>query len=277
MTAAAARSAGSCWCATTRATSARRISTNRPDITYAPEGARTGSGGTTNLLFDTQGRRVPLGVVEPGGNGAQLCRRRHAVGHLADLRRDRSRRPWLGLRRRAARRRHDAARRHGPLLARSADGRSQHRHLYETEDAGDSGFYRSCRTIAPGPSRAAGSTCSRSATSQPRSRRRAGRSERAGTCAGFASAIRWRRQRVLLRAGRGQGRRAIQPARRRLVGRATKATSSPPMAACVGEGQVFEYDPRDETLTVIYDAPNADRPRQSGQHHGDAARRSPAL
>jgi uncharacterized protein len=25
----------------------------------------------------------------------------------------------------------------------------------------------------------------------------------------------------------------------------------------VGEGQVFEYDPRDETLTVIYDAPNA--------------------
>ena len=26
----------------------------------------------------------------------------------------------------------------------------------------------------------------------------------------------------------------------------------------VGEGQVFEYDPDDETLTVIYDAPNAD-------------------
>ena len=25
----------------------------------------------------------------------------------------------------------------------------------------------------------------------------------------------------------------------------------------VGEGQVFEYDPRDETLKVIYDAPNA--------------------
>ena len=25
----------------------------------------------------------------------------------------------------------------------------------------------------------------------------------------------------------------------------------------VGEGQVFEYDPRDETLTIIYDAPNA--------------------
>ena len=25
----------------------------------------------------------------------------------------------------------------------------------------------------------------------------------------------------------------------------------------VGEGQVFEYDPREETLTVIYDAPNA--------------------
>ena len=27
----------------------------------------------------------------------------------------------------------------------------------------------------------------------------------------------------------------------------------------VGEGQVFEYDPRDETLKVIYDAPSADR------------------
>ena len=25
----------------------------------------------------------------------------------------------------------------------------------------------------------------------------------------------------------------------------------------VGEGQVFEYDPRDETLKLIYDAPNA--------------------
>ena len=26
----------------------------------------------------------------------------------------------------------------------------------------------------------------------------------------------------------------------------------------VGEGKVFEYDPRDQTLKVIYDAPNAD-------------------
>ena len=45
----------------------------------------------------------------------------------------------------------------------------------------------------------------------------------------------------------------------------------------VGEGQVFEYDPRDETLKPIYDAPNAQRPGQSGQPDGDAARRSPAL
>ncbi len=137
----------------------------------------------------------------------------------------------------------------------------------------------SCPTVAAGPSRADGSTCWPSAgQAEPRSRRRLADRHEAGTCAGCASAIRWQRRESLLRAGRGQGRRALQPPRRRLVGRATTATSSRPTAAVVGEGQVFEYDPRDETLTRHLRRagrrPSVDNP---GQHHGDAARRAAAL
>ena len=45
----------------------------------------------------------------------------------------------------------------------------------------------------------------------------------------------------------------------------------------VGEGQVFEYDPREETVKLIYDAPNAERSGQPRQHDRDAARRTAAV
>ena len=77
--------------------------TNNPRITYAPQGVRTGSGGTTNLIFDTRRGRVAGVLVESCGDGSQLCRRCDAVGDMGHLRGNRGARARLELRSRSAR------------------------------------------------------------------------------------------------------------------------------------------------------------------------------
>ena len=94
-------------------------------------------------------------------------------------------------------------------------------YVYETEDAGNSGFYKFVPVShRPASIRAAASTCWRS-SNEPNADLGVVLADRhhAGTCSGCRIDDPLARDAVLLRAGRGQGRRALQPARRRLVGR----------------------------------------------------------
>ena len=152
-------------------------------------------------------------------------------------------------------------------------------YVYETEDVGQLPASTGSCPIAPASSiRAAGSTCWRSASASRTSiSARSGRSARAWTCAGCGSTIRWRRRRSrATRRARPRAARASAGSKARggAIGTGYFLSTN---GGSVGEGQVFEYDPDDETVKVIYDAPNANGRRQPGQHDRHAARRPAAL
>ena len=193
--------------------------TGRPDITYAPTGGATGSGGTTNLVFDTRRAKWESSWSSLAGTIRNCAGGVTPWGSLADLRGDGRRRARLGLRRRLPQGQHHAARRDGPLLARGADGRPAFRR--GLRDRGR----RQLRVLQVralsrrrASIRAGASTCWRSRTSP-------NADLGAFWPIGTTWDVKWVRiddplavTAVLLRAGRRQGRRALQPSRRRVVG-----------------------------------------------------------
>ena len=130
--------------------------------------------------------------------------------------------------------------------------------VYETEDAGNSGFYQvRARIASASPSRAAGSTCSRSEGSQRRPRRALAHRHDVGRAVGAASTIRLAATRVCYAQGAAKGgarfsrlegawwgdRHGLLPLDQRRQRRRRTGV---------------RVRPARETLTVIYDAPNAD-------------------
>ena len=157
--------------------------------------------------------------------------------------------PWMEFRGRAGR----ATRRRSSTWAASRTRRRwsiPHRCVYETEDTGDCGLYKFV-PYRRGEARsgAAGSTCSRSATSRTWTSASALRSARAGTWSGCGSTIRRPRRIRAYDQGAAKGGARFIRLEGAWWGDQTGFFLST-SGGSVGEGQVFEYDPRDETLTL---------------------------
>ena len=228
----------------------------RPDITYAPPGVATGTGGTTNLVFDTKrGRwlaawsslagtvRNCAGGVTPWGTWLTNEETGEA-GHgwnfevgaeLGDPT------PVLDMGRFS----HEAA---------MVDPKTWY--IYQTEDAAPSGFYRFVpfRRGRPGQ----GGRLYMMAV-----RNRPGLDLGGNVPIGSIFDVRWVRiddptaaTESTVQQGIAKGGVTFRRLEGAWWGHRTGFFLST-NGGSVGEGQVFEYDPRDETLKVVYDAPNA--------------------
>jgi secreted PhoX family phosphatase len=228
----------------------------RPDITFAPPNVAPGAGGTTNLVFDTkQGRflsswsslagtvRNCAGGVTPWGSWL-TCEETAAPG-----------RGWV----------FDVGFRKGNTTPLVDMGRFSHEALmvdphsgnvYETEDTGNSGFYRFV-PYREGALDQGGKLYMMAVRNHPNL------DLGAYWPIGATWDVRWVRiddPEALTGSCYSQGAEKGGARFSRLEGawwgdRTGYFLST--NGGSAGEGQVFEYDPRDETLKVIFDAPDA--------------------
>lgn len=230
---------------------------NRPDITFAPAGVQTGNGGTTNLVFDTkQGKwlaswaslagtiRNCAGGVTPWGTWL-TNEETTAAGHGWNF---------------------DVGPDHGDTTPLVALGRFSHEaaivdpktwHVYQTEDGSpDSGFYKFV-PYRRGRLKEGGRLYMLAVRNQPNL------NLGANWPIGSKWDVRWVRIDDPLAAasscfaqGAAKGGARFSRLEGAWWGDDTGYFLST-NGGSVGEGQVFEYDPREETLTLIYNAPNA--------------------
>jgi secreted PhoX family phosphatase len=229
---------------------------NRPDITYAPTGVQTGNGGTTNLVFDTKrGRwlaawsslagtiRNCAGGVTPWGSW------------LTNEETDVSGHGWN----------FDVGPERGDITPLVDMGRFSHEaamvdpktwYVYQTEDATPSGFYRFI------PNRR-GRLEQGGRLYMMAVRNRAALDLGGYVPIGTKFDVKWVRiddptaaTVPTVQQGIAKGGVTFRRLEGAWWGDRTGFFLST-NGGSVGEGQVFEYDPRHETLTVVYDAPNA--------------------